>query len=295
MDKITAQRIVRDTFKVSFDKGRYRNFVNELCNGFDETKAQTMRVPDAFARHIKSCLRNGTFESKGGELADILTVHLTESYKLERTRTALRDFVGHKLKRGDGEDNSYKEAALVAFVAPDSQSWRFSYVRMEYETKRDPSTGKIKPEALLTPARRYSYLVGEEEECHTAQSRFLALLQNTSDIPTLDHIEEAFSVDAVTDEFFDEYAAFFEKMAPFASDGHLRQAMVMCWMMMPRAGGRNFGDVKKIVAKIFQRNLAAWEEDNRTFSGPTAKTKPKRAAKSSRRATKKKPAKRVKR
>src|SRR6266576_6248731 len=99
MDKLTAQRIVRDTFKAPFDKARYRNFINELCNGFDEAKAQTMRVPDAFAPHIKSCLRIGTFETKGGELADILTVHLTESYKLERTRTALRDFVGHKLKR----------------------------------------------------------------------------------------------------------------------------------------------------------------------------------------------------
>ena len=139
MDKTTAQRIVRDTFKDAFDKKRYRDFINELLNGFDEAKAiASMRVPDAFSPHIKSCQRLGTFESPEGELADVLVVHLTESFKLERTRTALRDFVAHKLKRGEGEDNSYKEAALVAFVAPDSQSWRFSYVRMEYATKRDP-------------------------------------------------------------------------------------------------------------------------------------------------------------
>jgi len=72
----------------------------------------------------------------------VLIVHLTEFFKLERTRTALRDFVAHKLKR-DQRDN---EVGLVAFVAPDAQSWRFSFVRMEYETKRDPKTGKIKPE-----------------------------------------------------------------------------------------------------------------------------------------------------
>jgi type I restriction-modification system DNA methylase subunit len=143
-------------------------------------------------------------------LADVLIVHITESYKLERTRTALRDFVAHKLKRGDGEDNSYKEAALVAFVAPDLQSWRFSYVRMEYATTRDPKTGKIKPEERLTPARRHSYLVGTDEECHTAQSRFLALLQNTSVRPTLAQIEEAFSIEAVTKEFFGEYVRLFE-------------------------------------------------------------------------------------
>jgi type I restriction-modification system DNA methylase subunit len=209
MDKTSAQRIVRETFKASFDKKRYRDFISELLNGFDESKAQPMAMINAFKEHVKSCWRLGTFESPEGELADVLVVHLTESFKLERTRTALRDFVAHKLKRGEGEDNSYKEAALVAFVAPDLQSWRFSYVRMEYATKRDPKTGKIKPDERLTPARRYSYLVGTEEECHTAQSRFLALLQNTTDKPTLSQIEESFSVESVTKEFFGEYARLF--------------------------------------------------------------------------------------
>ena len=207
MDKTTAQRLVRETFKAPFDRKRYRDFINELCNGIDESRAiSSMGVPDAFADHIKSCQRLGTFTSPDGELTDVLVVQLTESFKLERTRTALRDFVAHKLKR----DESYKEAGLVAFVAPDAQSWRFSYVRMEYETRRDPRTGRIKPEERLTPARRYSYLVGAEEECHTAQSRFLALLQNTSDKPTLADLEEAFSVESVTEEFFREYVRLFE-------------------------------------------------------------------------------------
>lgn len=206
MDKASAQRNVRETFKASFDRKRFRDFINELCNGFDESKAiSSMRVPDAFSDHVKSCQRLGTFESADGELADVLIVHLTESYKLERSRTALRDFVAHKLKR----EESYKEAGLVAFVAPGSQSWRFSYVRMEYETKRDPTTGKIKVEERLTPARRYSYLVGADEVCHTAQSRFLLLLQNTTDKPTLAQIENAFSVESVSKEFFAEYARLF--------------------------------------------------------------------------------------
>ncbi len=209
MDKATAQRLVHSTFKAPFDRERYQRFVSELCNGFD-AKSHNMLVPEAFAAHVKSCQRLGTFMSPEDELADVLIVHLTASGKLERTRTALRDFVAHKLKRGEGDDNAYKEAGLIAFVAPDSQSWRFSYVRMEYETKRDPVTGKIKAEERLTPARRYSYLVGADEECHTAQTRFLALLQNTTVKPTLAQIEEAFSVESVTKEFFNEYARLFK-------------------------------------------------------------------------------------
>jgi hypothetical protein len=89
-------------------------------------------------------------------------------------------------------------------------------------------------------------------------------------------------------------AAFFERLQPYAADGHMRQALVLAWMMMPRAGGRKFGDVKRIVADIWQRNLAAWEEDNRTFTAAPAKrkktTRPKatKATKTARRPTKRK-------
>jgi hypothetical protein len=38
MDKSTAQRPVYDTFKASFEKKRFRDFINELCNGFDESR-----------------------------------------------------------------------------------------------------------------------------------------------------------------------------------------------------------------------------------------------------------------
>ncbi len=76
-------------------------------------------------------------------------------------------------------------------------------------------------------------------------------------------------------------AAFFEDLRPTNADGHFRQAMVLCWMMMPRAGGRKVSDALKIVARIFERNLAAWQEDYETFTGLRAKArrKPKPMAK----------------
>jgi len=73
-------------------------------------------------------------------------------------------------------------------------------------------------------------------------------------------------------------AAFFEDLRPTNADGHFRQAMVLCWMMMPRSGGRKVGDALKIVSEIFERNLAAWQEDNATFTGTKAmKTRAKGA------------------
>ncbi|MDA1050932.1 MAG: N-6 DNA methylase [Planctomycetota bacterium] len=128
----------------------------------------------------------------------------TEPWKLERTRTAIRNFVAHKLKRGDNN----KDAALVAFVSPTERQWRFSYVKMEYAAV-ETASGMVGVETLLTPARRSSYIVGEGESCHTAQTRFLGLLQDTESSPTLAQLEDAFSVEAVTKEFFKQYAALF--------------------------------------------------------------------------------------
>jgi hypothetical protein len=79
--------------------------------------------------------------------------------------------------------------------------------------------------------------------------------------------------------------AFFENLLPYHADGFFRQAMVLCWMMMPRTGGRDVKEVRKIVTDIYQRNIDAWERDNRLFSGtgrkparPAKKRKPKKKA-----------------
>jgi hypothetical protein len=47
MNKEQAHNLVRQTLTQSFDKPRFRNFVLELLNDFDESKAQSMAVPDA--------------------------------------------------------------------------------------------------------------------------------------------------------------------------------------------------------------------------------------------------------
>ncbi len=66
-------------------------------------------------------------------------------------------------------------------------------------------------------------------------------------------------------------AAFFENLLPNAADGHMRQALVLCWMMLPR-GKRSLKAVGDVVGSIFQRMMDAWEDDERTFTrGPVRK------------------------
>ncbi len=209
MNRDQAREFVQQTFTQAFEKTRFHNLVRNLLNRIDETKTSAWNsqyIKAAFKDHVARYERIGTYTSPDREKMDILIVYLTERYKLERARTAIRNFVADHLKTRDEKD-----AALVAFVSPTKREWRFSYVKMEYVTVQGES-GRIGVEARLTPARRFSYIVGEGESCHTAQARFLGLLQSTQTDPTLADIEEAFSVEAVTKEFFKRYAGLFHEI-----------------------------------------------------------------------------------
>ncbi len=207
MNRAQADILVQQTFTQAFDKNRFANLCRELVNRLDESKAgawNSQYVKDAFKAHVQRFERLGTYTSPKKETLDVLVVYLTTDAKLERARTALRNFVADHLKTRDEKD-----AALVAFVSPSEKAWRFSYVKMEYATVEKDSK-KVGVETRLTPARRFSYIVGAGESCHTAQTRFLDLLQETEADPALADIEEAFSVETVTKEFFTQYVKLFE-------------------------------------------------------------------------------------
>ncbi len=209
MNREQARDLILRTFTQKFDKTRFLNFTRNLLNHIDESKASAWNsqyIKDAFKNHVQRYERLGTYQTPKKEMVDLLVVYLTSESKLERARTAIRNFVADHLKTRDEKD-----AALVAFVAPTDNTWRFSYVKMEYATIEKDS-GSVGVEAHLTPARRFSYIVGEGESCHTAQTRFLDLLQDTDANATLSDIEDAFSVEAVTKEFFKKYAELFEQI-----------------------------------------------------------------------------------
>jgi hypothetical protein len=98
----------------------------------------------------------------------------------------------------------------LLFVSPQEDDWRFSFVKLDY-TFEKTDLGFVSERIQLTLARRYSYLVGRNENCHTAQKQFLALLETHETNPTVAQLEAAFSVEKVTREFYDQYKDLFEK------------------------------------------------------------------------------------
>ncbi len=214
MDKPTAVKIIRDTFEAPFDRDRYIYLVKNLFKSLDDRaeaaalKFSHQQISDNFKPFIEKYERIGKYEDAEGNRIDALIIYLEKETSLERARTKQRDFIARYLRGSSGRDE--KDAAIVAFVSPNHNDWRFSLVKMEYRLTKT-GEGKVKPERELTPARRSSFLVGEHETSHTAQSQLLSTLQSDTD-PLLSDFEEAFSVEKVTKEFFQEYRKLYEML-----------------------------------------------------------------------------------
>ena len=205
-----ARNLVVETFTQPFERSRFLRFTQELLNRLDiEGDRQKVYrgayVTQAFADKISHYERLGTYTDPEGEVVDVIAVYLKRDTTLEHGRTSLRNFAAHYLTKRN------KSAVLAAFIAPDESDWRFSFVKLEYALEQTDE-GKVRERKELTPARRYSFLVGSNEGSHTAQKQFLPLLENDQSDPTLAEIEKAFDIERVTKEFFAQYKGLFERV-----------------------------------------------------------------------------------
>lgn len=208
MIKDATKQIIQRTLQSSFDKEQFLNFTKNLLNHINEDKAFHAHgyVKEQFkktANIIKTYERLGTYTDPNEKKIDILVVYLAKDNSIDRARTSLRNFVADYLK---GRDQ--KDAALVAFVSPSQDDWRFSLIKMEYKFEEGKS-GKMKVKEEFTPARRWSFLVGSKESSHTAQSRLAPILEDDEGNPTLEQLEDAFNIEKVTKEFFEKYRELF--------------------------------------------------------------------------------------
>lgn len=207
MDIKIARNLVKDTFENGFDKNRFYYFIKNLLNEIEEQDKDKFIykgkfIREAFRPYIKTLERIGKYQDSKRNKIDILIVQLKKETSLEYARTMQRNFIAWYLNGSRGD--VLKDAALVAFVSPNQDDWRFSLVRMDYKIV---DSGKVKQE--LTPAKRFSFLVGENEASHTAQSKLSPLIEDDKNNPTLDQLEEVFNIEKVTKEFFEKYRELF--------------------------------------------------------------------------------------
>ncbi len=187
-----AKNIITDVFENPFEKDKFSYFVRNLLKNLQpaEFLRTGYNIPKAFEEFIASYERLGKYEDEEGNMIDVMIVKLKRDHSIDYARSTQRNFVRWYL------NDKGKDAALVAFHTEKSSEWRFSFIKMQYslEMKKDE----------LTPAKRSSFMVGESGKSHTAQRQLIDLLKNDN-APYLSDIEDAFSIEAVSDEFYEKY------------------------------------------------------------------------------------------
>ena len=202
MNKSLAKETIKNVFSNEFERSNFINFTNHLLHDakFESYTVQGSEIPDQYKDHIHSLERLASYNDVNGKAIDLLIVTLKKDTALERARTMQRNFVARYLT------NERKDASLVAFVCPGFPYWRFSLIKMEL------SIVGVDVEASFTPAKRWSFLVGKNEGSHTAQSQLVGILTEAQQAPSITDLEEAFSIETVTNEFFAKYTDLFLRM-----------------------------------------------------------------------------------
>ena len=89
-------------------------------------------------------------------------------------------------------------AALVAYYDEHRKNWKLSFVTIEYEF------GENGIELKFKPAKRFSFLVGEDEPTKTYVQQ-LNPIYVSNENPTVGQLSDAFSVSRLSKDFYEEY------------------------------------------------------------------------------------------
>lgn len=189
------KKLFKDVLTQAYEHKKYVGFLRELLNDIKLIAPYTEQKPyNTFSSAIEHYMYIGNYTGEDGSTVALFSVCLSNNKSLENARSMQRNFVKTLL-----EETGCAGALAAFYNGSEPEKWRLSLVRLDYEF----SEGKIS--AKLTPAKRYSYLVGKNEPCHTAQERLFPIFTADNRNPGLNELEEAFSVEAVTKDFFEKY------------------------------------------------------------------------------------------
>lgn len=153
------------------------------------------RARKAGLKHIKY-IGDLTEQNYNADNIVLLDVTVNDSVNIERSRVNIQQLVRSIVQQ-------YQHMLIVFhYENTIGTSWRFSYAY---------KAGSI---ADTTPPKRYTYVFGKDYRGRTAAERFNILANSGRNN---DDFEKAFSVEALSDEFFDEYKRQYVKFVKYIS------------------------------------------------------------------------------
>ena len=148
------------------------------------------------SRLAKEALLLGRISLSDGESIAIYEVELTDKVDIERNRRGIRDILTSDWR------NMGHAGAFMFCYRKDESVLRFSYVSETWGFNKQGEYEKIS-----TDTKRYTYLLGEGRGCRTAIEQF-GILKSSKQ--TLSDITAAFSVEALTKQFYKDLFEWYQ-------------------------------------------------------------------------------------
>ena len=179
--------IIRQIFQAKFDYPTYCNEIVHNVFGCNDISTRP-ELLDTTADGDNSYYMGRQTDADGRELGFFYT-RVAQGSDVRRKRVGLRKMIAPYLK--------YDVDAAIAVFADESH-WRLSYIC-------DMKEG-------VTNAKRFSYILGDEQGQYKTPLERLDTIYAKRGRFVLNDLREAFSVDALSDEFFDEYHIHYDRI-----------------------------------------------------------------------------------
>lgn len=198
---------MRDAFKSVFDNDYqgYTVFLEKVIRPIFGEDLEGLPIKDDITAdidrealkkaNIKSIYRVAQIDSDTDvDIVEVFDVTLEDNANISRSRVGIQRIIRSKVFH-------FTHAFMVFhYENPEGRNWRFSYAY------------KRGTQADTTEAKRYTYLFGKNLHCRTAIDRFVTLATSKKDNMAF---LEAFSVEALSDEFFAKYRKQYAKFVRY--------------------------------------------------------------------------------
>lgn len=172
----------------------FKKFIFDKFYGFEENNID-YEEPDTNIeqKHILKYKFMGSCQLDDKKEIGFFEVITTEKTDIENNRVSLGNILKNKAS------NELLDSAIAVFYNPNNPSvWRLSFIKFSYDENDKQQVSNLK---------RFTYVLGKNIPIKTAYNQ----LKNLK-YPSLIELEEAFSVDKVTKEFFINYKDLYFKL-----------------------------------------------------------------------------------
>ena len=192
----------KDIIESKYNRQNWQLLLHDIFGN----KVKFWNTPSAVptsSQFAKQALWLGTITLSDDQTISVYEVELSDSVDIERNRRGIRDMLLSSWR------NNGNAGAFMFCYRKNESVLRFSYVSESWKFADDGSYQKES-----TDAKRFTYLLGEGHRSRTAIQQFEKL--KTSAL-SLKDLTKAFSVDAVSDMFFDGYKKQYEDIIFFVT------------------------------------------------------------------------------